>query len=106
MGETINFYGSLVCMTGCLLFLGVYSVMPFATGRAPWWRSRIGRMMVTKALAITGLMLITIVMYLADPDVEWVRSIRGVFAAVVGVMMMYQSRLVYHLQREREDDGP
>lgn len=100
----INFYGSLMCLTGCLLFLGVYSAMPFITGRTPWWRNKIGRMMVTKAAAIAGLMLITIVMYLADLDPDWVRSVRGVFAAVVGVMMVYQTRLVYNLQRGREED--
>src|ERR1044072_447818 len=103
MGETINFYGSVVCLAGCLLFLGVFSVMPFVTGRVPWWSSQIGRMMVTKAIALAGLMLITVVTYLADPDLEWVRSVRGVFALVIGTMMMYQTRLVIKIQRGREE---
>jgi hypothetical protein len=102
MGETINFYGSLFCFTGCAAFIGVYTAMAFITGRVPWWKSHIGRMMVTKAAAIAGLMLIVIVLYLSDIDLEWVRSFRGIFAAVVGVMMFYQAVIVYRLQRVRD----
>lgn len=99
MGETINFYGSLLCLAGCLMFVGVYTVMAYVTGRIPWWRSRIGRMLVTKALAIAGLMLIIIVFYLFEVDATWIRTIRGVFAGLVGTVMFYQAWLVYRLQR-------
>lgn len=103
MGERVNFYGSLVCLTGCLLFVAVYTVMPFLTHRQRWWNSRIGRLLVTKALAIAGLMLIVIVLYLFRPSMEWIRTVRGVFSAVVGVMMMYQAALVVRIQRQKED---
>lgn len=105
MGETVNFYGSLVCLTGCLLFLAVYTVMPFVTGRERWWASHIGRMLVTKAVALAGLMLIVVLLYLFDLDLEWVRAVRGVFAALVGVMMMYQTWLVFRLQSDKKE-GP
>lgn len=103
MGEKINFYGSVLCLSACVLFIAVYSVMPFVTGRRRWWSSRIGRMMVTKALALAGLMLIVVVFYLTDADAEWIRGIRGVFAAVIAVMMTYQSWLVYRLMTQKED---
>lgn len=102
MGERINFYGSLACLTACLLFVLVYTVVPLLTGRMRWWSSHIGRMLVTKALALAGLMVITVVMYVFDVEVEWIRSVRGVFAAVVAVMMVYQSWLVYRIQTQKE----
>lgn len=105
MGETVNFYGSVVCLTGCVLFVAVYTIMGWVTGRIPWWRSRIGRMMVTKAIALSGLMAIVIAFYLFSIDAEWIRTIRGIFASLVGVMMFYQSWLVYRLQRFPEDDA-
>jgi hypothetical protein len=105
MGETVNFYGSLVCLAGCVSFIGVYSVMPLLTDRVPWWRYRIGRMLVTKAASIAGLMLIIVVTYAFHINLEWIRMIRGVFAAVVGVMMFYQTRLVYMLQKGYEGDN-
>jgi hypothetical protein len=105
MGETVNFYGSLFCFLGCVTFIAVYSVMPFITNRTPWWKYQIGRMMVTKATAIAGLMLIIIVTYAFGVNVEWIRLIRGVFAAVVGVMMFLQSRIVYRLQKGYEGDN-
>jgi hypothetical protein len=102
VGERINFYGSLACLTACLLFVLVYTVVPLLTGRMRWWSSHIGRMLVTKALALSGLMVITVVMYVFDVEVEWIRSVRGVFAAVVAVMMVYQSWLVYRIQTQKE----
>lgn len=105
MGETVNFYGSLVCLTGCVLFIAVYTVMPFVTGRERWWSNYIGRMLVTKAVALGGLMLIVVLLYLFDLDLEWVRAVRGVFAALVGVMMMYQTWLVFRFHRGKEE-GP
>lgn len=103
VGETINFWGSVMCLAGCLLFIGVYTWMPLRTGRERWWSSYIGRLLITKAAALAGLMLIVILMYLFDFDVEWIRSTRGIFAAVIAVMMVYQSWLVYHLQRDQEE---
>lgn len=105
MGETVNFYGSLVALAGCVTFIGVYSVMPFLTNRVPWWRYQIGRMMVTKAASIAGLMLIIVVTYAFHVDREWVRLVRGVFAVVIGVMMFYQTWIVYRLQKGYEGDN-
>lgn len=105
MGERINFYGSVFCLAACLLFVGVYTVMPFVTGRERWWSSVLGRMLVTKALALAGLMSIVVALYLFHLDLEWVRSARGIFASIVAVMMVYQSWMVYRIQTEREDQS-
>lgn len=104
MGEQINFYSSLFCLLACLLFIGVYTAMPILTGRERWWSSHIGRLLVTKATALAGLMLIVVVTYAFDINLEWVRSVRGIFAAVIGVMMVYQSRLVVRIQKQKEED--
>lgn len=104
VGETVNFYGSLAALAGCLLFIGAYTVMPYITGRARWWSSHIGRLLVTKAVAISGLMVIVIVFYLTDIDAEWIRAVRGVFCGVIGVMMVYQATLVVRIMSEREDE--
>lgn len=104
MGERLNFYGSLLALTGCVLFILVYSTMPFLTGRRRWWQDRVGRLLVTKAASLAGLMLIVVVYYATDVDAEWIRSVRGLLAGVVGIMMLYQSWLVFRLQREKEGD--
>ena len=104
MGEVINYYGSLLCLTACLGFIAVYTVMPFVTGRERWWSHHLGRMMITKASALAGLMLIVVVYYLTDIDPEWIRVARGILAGVVGLMMFYQSWLVYRLQRRQGDN--
>jgi hypothetical protein len=103
MGETINFYGSLLALTGCILFIVIYTAMPFLTHRERWWNSKVGRMMVTKAIAIAGLMLIPVTFYLLRYDMEWTRSVRGVLSALIGIMMVYQSWLVYRTQRGKDD---
>jgi hypothetical protein len=98
VGEEINFWGSLLCLLGCMAFVGYYTFLAFRTGRMRWWHDRVGKMMVTKALAIAGLMLLTVAFYLFNIDAEWIRGIRGVFSAVVGAMMCYQTYLVHQLQ--------
>lgn len=99
VGEEINFFGSLACLAACLAFVGMYTVMGYVTHRRRWWHDEVGRMMVTKALAIAGLMGIVVVFYTLDLDAEWIRGVRGVFSGVVAVMMAYQTYLVYRLQR-------
>jgi hypothetical protein len=97
MGETLNFYGSILALIGCVSFIGLYS------GMAPWWKGHVGRMLVTKAAAIGGLMAITVAFYAFDLDQEWIRVARGCLSFVIAAMMFYQTYLVYALQKERED---
>jgi len=104
-GDVLNLYGSLLAFTGCVAFVVVYTVMAFVTGRERWWSSHVGRMMVTKALAIAGLMAIALAFYWLDLDTYLIRQVRGVFAGVVGVMMIYQTVLVYRLQKREDDDS-
>jgi peptidoglycan biosynthesis protein MviN/MurJ (putative lipid II flippase) len=106
MGEKINFWGSLAALAGCLLFIAVYTVMPFVTRRQRWWSSRIGRLLITKAVALSGLMFIVVIYYVAEIDQEWIRAVRGIFAAVIGVMMLYQGWLVFRtMQSGGGDEG-
>lgn len=103
VGEEINFWGSLLCLLGCVAFVSHYTFLAYRTGRVRWWHDPVGKMMVTKAVSIAGLMLLVIVFYLFNVDAEWIRGIRGVFAAMIGVMMGYQTYLVHRLQTEDED---
>lgn len=104
VGEEINFWGSLVCLLGCLAFVVIYTAMAFLTGRKRWWHDQVGRMLVTKAIALAGLMLLVVVYYAFHLDAEWIRGIRGVFSAVIGVMMALQTVLVYRYQRLSKED--
>lgn len=104
MGEEINFWGSLLCFMGCMAFVVVYTAMAFLTGRVRWWHDHVGKMLVTKALAMAGLMALVLVYYAFHLDAEWIRGIRGVFASVIGVMMIYQTHLVYRLQRLSKEE--
>jgi uncharacterized membrane protein len=91
-GETVNLWGSVIALVGCLSFVAVYTVL------ARWWRTRVGRLLVIKALAIAAFMAISICVTLLRTDIEILRVVRGVLAALFGVLMLYQAWLVGHTQ--------
>lgn len=91
-GETVNLWGSVIALAGCLSFITVYSLL------ARWWRDPIGRLLVTKAVAIAAFMAISIAATAFGADVAVLRTVRGILAALFGMLMLYQAWLVGHSQ--------
>jgi hypothetical protein len=91
-GEAVNLWGSVLALVGCLAFVAVYSVF------ARWWRDAVGRLLVTKALAVAAFMAISIGITVMRSDAELLRIVRGFLAALFGVLMLYQAWLVGHAQ--------
>lgn len=95
-GEAVNVWGSVAALSGSLAFVTVYSLL------ARWWRNPVGRLLVVKALAIAAFMAISVCVTLLRADVELLRTVRGVLAALFGALMLYQAWLVGHTQTRRE----
>ncbi|WP_030248044.1 hypothetical protein [Streptomyces sp. NRRL S-455] len=93
-GETVNLAGSVIALVGCLSFVLVYTLL------ARWWRTLVGRLLVIKALAIAAFMAISIGVTVFRADVEVLRIVRGILAALFGALMLYQAWLVGHTQIE------
>lgn len=91
-GAAVNLWGSVIALTGCVAFVTVYSLL------ARWWRDPIGRLLVTKAVAIAAFMAISITATAFGADVEVLRVVRGVLAALFGTLMLYQAGLVARTQ--------
>jgi hypothetical protein len=91
-GESVNLWGSVLAFVGCAAFVAVYSLL------ARWWRDPIGRLLVTKAVAIACFMAITICVTGFGADAEVTRVVRGILAALFGALMVYQACLVAHTQ--------
>ena len=91
-GETVNLWGSVIALVGCLAFVAVYTLL------ARWWRDIVGRLLVIKALAIALFMAISICVTAFGADVEILRIVRGSLAALFGALMLYQAGLVARTQ--------
>lgn len=91
-GETVNLWGSVIALAGCLSFVAVYTLL------ARWWRDPVGRLLVIKALAIALFMAISICVTAFRADVEILRVVRGSLAALFGALMLYQAGLVARTQ--------
>jgi hypothetical protein len=91
-GQAANLCGSVAALAGALSFVLVYTLF------APWWTYRVGRLLVFKALVISGFMIVSIVAYIVNPDSGTGREplfmVRGVLAGGFGLMMTYQAWLV------------
>jgi hypothetical protein len=91
-GETVNLWGSTLALIGSTAFVVVYSLL------TRWWRDPVGRLLVIKALAIAMFMAISICVTAFGVDVEALRMLRGVLAALFGALMLYQAGLVAQTQ--------
>lgn len=91
-GQAVNLWGSVIALGGCAAFVAVYTLL------APWWKGLVGRLLVVKALAIAAFMAITIGTTAFRDDIEILRIVRGVLAALFGTLMIYQAWLVGHTQ--------
>lgn len=94
--QTVNLCGSIAALSGSLLFVTVYTIV------ARWWRSRIGRLLVVKALTVSALMVVSLAAYAVDSGVLLLA--RGLLAAWFGVMMAYQAWIAGCTQL-KDDNG-
>jgi uncharacterized membrane protein YeiH len=105
-GVTVNVWGSAIALAGCAAFVAVYSLF------ARWWRDPVGRLLVFKALSMSAFMALSMSIYVLHADVPIVLVVRGILAAVFGVLMGYQAWLVGHEQirglrdEDRHRTGP
>lgn len=79
------------------------------TVRAPWWRSRIGRhiMTVTVSVALLGLYtVLTSLVWPAGPAASALRIGRTVLLVLLAVSMVQRTRLVIEAQRPVPPDRP
>lgn len=95
-GQTVNLCGSILALAGSLAFVLVYALF------GPWRRSRVGRLLVMKALFISAFMSVSVVTYVVDPGTGLHISVllltRGLLATAYGLLMAYQAWLVSYTQ--------
>lgn len=104
VGQAINLCGSVTALAGSLAFIIVYTLF------APWRTYRIGRLLVTKALFMTGFMVMSILTYVIAPNsgrhIGPLLIVRGALATGYGLMMIYQAYLVTHTQMKGAPKNP
>ena len=95
-GQAVNLVGSIAALAGSLAFVLVYTVF------APWWRNRIGRLLVVKALFMSAFMVVSITAYVLDSGngdrLGPLLLTRGLLAAGYGLVMAYQAWIVSYTQ--------
>lgn len=86
-------FGSFVILSG-LMMIVTYSVTN------PWWRTHLGRMMITYATAeicMSTLLMITIEFQIAP---VWFRGVWFALQSAVGLCLCYQTWTIIRLHRE------
>jgi len=85
-------FGSFVCLAG-LTMIATYS----ATN--PWWRTHIGRMLVTYAAAeimMSFILLLAVVVHIGP---HWFRGVWFVLQAIVGGCFVFQTIVILRLHK-------
>lgn len=87
-------FGSYISSAGIIMVLS-YSLTN------PWWRSHVGRMLVTYAAAevlMSVLLLVTVVGHVTP---EWFRAVWFTLQVVVGSTFWFQTAMIIRLHRQR-----
>lgn len=74
----------------------VYSVT------APWWKSHTGRMLVTYAVAETGMSAIFAAAIVFQINPFWFRAVWVGLQITVGIVLWYQTTMIVILHRRKE----
>lgn len=87
-------FGSFVIIAGVVMIVS-YSLTN------PWWRSHLGRMMITYAAAevLSGILLMTTVVWHFSP--HWFRAAWFALQFIVGCTFWYQTVTIIQLHRAR-----
>lgn len=86
-------FGTYVIVSGMCMVL-VYSLTN------PWWRSHLGRMMVTYAgaeICMSALLMITVEFQVSP---HWFRAVWFALQTVVGSVLVFQTHTILKLHRE------
>lgn len=98
--ELVNAAASTLAFAACAGFAVTYHV------RATWWRSEVGRNLMSFAVSVGLLCLYTVLATIWQADeciLAVLRSLRTVVLLAVAVLMVQRTRLLLKAQRESRD---
>lgn len=90
--EKINLAASAYAALSGIVFMIAYSTL------ARWYRSSVGRMIMSLVAGVTGLGLITVIVYFTH-DVEMLRLARAILVTMIGTSVWWQALTVVRVQR-------
>lgn len=67
----------------------------------PWWKTHIGRMMITYAVAEILMSVILMITVIGHVSPEWFRAVWFALQVVVGTTFWFQAVTIIRLHRER-----
>jgi hypothetical protein len=82
-------------IVACVIMMVTYTITN------PWWRTHLGRMMMTYAAAegiMAALLMSTVVFHFAP---HWFRAVWFVLQSIVGLTFCYQTSTILKLHRQR-----
>lgn len=89
-------FGSFVTIAGVVM-IGTYSAT------YPWWRSHVGRMMVTYAGAEVAMSLLLLFTVVGHVSPMWFRAVWFALQTAVGGAFCFQTVLLVRLYRQRRE---
>lgn len=90
--------GSFTTLAGTVMIIA-YSLS------APWWRSHTGRMLVSYAIAETGMSAIFAAATTFHINPVWFRVVWVGLQATVGVVLWYQTAMIIKFNRQSTKEG-
>lgn len=87
-------FGSFVTSAGIVMVI-TYSLTN------PWWKTHLGRMMITYAIAeiiMSGLLMFTVLTHISP---EWFRGVWFALQTIVGMTFWFQTSVIIRLHREK-----
>jgi hypothetical protein len=95
---TYGISGTFTSLAGLAMVL-VYSLTN------PWWRSHTGRMLITYAVAETGMSAMFAAAVVLHMNPIWFRWLWIGLQATVGCVLWYQTALIVHLTRQARESA-
>ena len=99
MSETLSLWSSLFCFVSGAVFVTSYAVL------ARWYRSAMGRMLITQSAAITVLAGMTVLYYALGQDPTPIRYARSALIVTTGFALCYQTWALIRVQVKRKKES-
>lgn len=90
-------FGSFVILSGLAMVIA-YSLTN------PWWRSHLGRMLITYALAEIGMSTVLMITVEFHTSPIWFRAVWFVLQTMVGVALSYQTYVIIKTARQQRQE--